>query len=118
MVGRFQTRHTGGNQMLSPKHLIVILASVATLALGIAAPTAGAVAKGQTVDDATCQQWFNWFMDDVWHAAMAQSGQEAQDYVGKAKFDLQLARDAGCPWAQPMVYTPGNGATPPTNVGN
>jgi hypothetical protein len=86
------------------KRFILVLASVGLLA-GSAAPFATAQAKGPT-NDGTCEQWQAWYNSDLDEAFAAAAGGRPDlmvQYSNDAKYDLQLAQQAGCSWASGVV---------------
>lgn len=87
------------------KYLILIVAGVASLAAA-AGPSIAAAQTNQTVSDDTCAEWLGWYKQDLMYANGAvTAGKPAQvtSYYQQAAYDLQLATDAGCAWAQVAV---------------
>jgi hypothetical protein len=88
------------------KRLILVVAGVSSLAAGAAAPLASAQPVGPT-NDGRCEQWQAWYnsdLDEAFAATVAGRADLMVQYSNDAKYDLQLAQQAGCSWASGVVH--------------
>jgi hypothetical protein len=83
---------------------ILTLAAVTALS-GTAAPIVAAqqyTGSNGTADSATCAQWYKWFQEALERANKAVNDEKPSEVTksyGEALYELQKAKDAGCPWA-------------------